>query len=165
MSHELSSECEGIMSQSNDNVAKWCLRLKLRSSSCYNAIRSSGVLHLPSERTLQDYVNWAKPTTGFSTSVDNQLLSEAAIGSSQIPDHHQYVCLVFDKCKVKEDLVYNKHSGELIGYTNASDINGFLNAVDQSCKESEPTSRCMYTLVTVHMHACMYACRVSLLKF
>ena len=96
---------------------------------------------MPSDRTLRDYVNWAKPTTGFSTSVDNQLLAEAAIGSSLTPSHHQYVCLVFDECKIKEDLIYNKHSGELIGYTDVSGINGHLSAVEQSLKESVPTSK------------------------
>lgn len=117
-------------------MIKWCLSLKLQSSSCYNALRSSGVIKLPSDRTLRDYVNWAKPTTGFSTDVDKQLLAEAAIGSSQTPSSHQYVCLIFDECKVKEDLVYNKLSGELIGYTQISDINRHLDAVEQLCKGS-----------------------------
>ena len=43
-----------------------------------------------SDRALRDYVNWAKPTTGFSTSVENQLFAEAAIGSSLTPSHHQF---------------------------------------------------------------------------
>ena len=30
-----------------------------------------------------------------------------------------YVGLLFDEIKIKEDLVYDKHSGELIGYVNA----------------------------------------------
>ena len=58
-------------------MIKWCLSLKLLSSSCYNALRSSGVIKLPSDRTLRDYTNWTKLTTGLSTSVDQQLLIEA----------------------------------------------------------------------------------------
>ena len=60
-------------------MIKWCLSLKLLSSSCYNALRSSGLIKLPSERTLRDYTNWTKSTTGLSVSVDQQLLSEANI--------------------------------------------------------------------------------------
>ena len=32
---------------------RWCLRIKLISSAAYNAFRSSGLLKLPSERTLR----------------------------------------------------------------------------------------------------------------
>ena len=63
---------------------KWCLSLKLQSSSCYNALRSSGVIKLPSDRTLWDYTNWTKATTGLNTDVDKQLLTEAKIHSSDI---------------------------------------------------------------------------------
>ena len=118
-------------------MIKWCLSLKLQSSSCYNALRSSGVIKLPSDRTLRDYTNWTKATTGLNTDVDKQLLTEAKIHSSETPSYHQYVALVFDECKVKEDLIYNKHTGELIGYSNITDINTHLRAVEQSCKGSE----------------------------
>ena len=37
-------------------LIKWCLNLKLLSSSAYHALRTSGFLKLPSERTLRDYI-------------------------------------------------------------------------------------------------------------
>ena len=58
-------------------MIKWCLSLKYLSSSCYNALRSSNVIQLPSERTLRDYSTWTKATTGFSVDVHQQILSEA----------------------------------------------------------------------------------------
>lgn len=39
---------------------------------------------------------------------------------------------VFDECKIKEDLVYNKNTGEVIGFTDITDINNQLNLVEQS---------------------------------
>ena len=38
-------------------IIKWCLNLKLLSSSAYHAMRSSGFMTLPSERTLRDYTS------------------------------------------------------------------------------------------------------------
>lgn len=47
-------------------MIKWCLNLKLLSSSSYHALRSSGVLVLPSERTLRDYTHWMRSDSGFN---------------------------------------------------------------------------------------------------
>ena len=140
-------------------MIKWCLSLKLLSSSCYNALRSSGLIKLPSERTLRDYTNWTKSTTGLSVSVDQQLLSEANIESC---DQNRYVCLIFDECKIKEDLVYNKHSGELIGFTDITDINNHLKSVEQSYSGSIPMSR--HELAT-HMLLFMVRGLFSSLKY
>ena len=41
-------------------MIKWCLHLHMLSSASYNSIRSTGVLKLPSDRTLRDYSNVVK---------------------------------------------------------------------------------------------------------
>ena len=46
-------------------LIKWCLNLKLLSSSAYHAMKTSGFLKLPSERTLRDYVHYFSNTPGF----------------------------------------------------------------------------------------------------
>ena len=38
-------------------IIRWCLNLKLLSSSAYHAVRTAGFISLPSERTLRDYSN------------------------------------------------------------------------------------------------------------
>ena len=118
-------------------MIKWCLSLKMTSSSCYNALRASNVIKLPSERTLRDYVNWAKATTGVSDDIDQQLLKEAKLDTS--PYSHRFICLVFDECKIKEDLIYDKHSGEIVGYSDLTDINNFLDAAEKASEGSIPT--------------------------
>ena len=40
-----------------------------------------------------------------------------------LPKSRQYVTILLDEMKVKEDLVYDKHSGEIIGFTNLGSIN------------------------------------------
>ena len=42
------------------------------------------------------------------------------------PERNKYVLLLLDEMHVKEDLIFNKHSGELIGFSNLGDINVHL---------------------------------------
>ena len=53
-----------------------------------------------------------------------QLVEEAKL--TNILEHQRYIALVFDEVKIKEDLVYNKHSGEMIGFVDLTDINAHL---------------------------------------
>ena len=48
-------------------IIRWCLYLHHRSSGCYPTLRNSGILHLPSERTLRDYRHFAPSSLGFSS--------------------------------------------------------------------------------------------------
>ena len=103
-------------------LIKWCLHLKYKSSSAYHALRSTGVLTLPSERTLRDYTHWTKIDIGFSQAANEQIIHEANIKE----DKDRYTVLVFDEMKVREDLVFNKHTCELIGFVNLGEINNVL---------------------------------------
>ena len=110
-------------------LIKWCLNLKLLSSSAYHAMRTSGFLKLPSERTLKDYVHYFSNRPGFQKEVHQQLLDEAKIES--LPENQRFVSLILDEMKIKEGLVYNKHSGEMIGFTHLGDINNELMKLEQ----------------------------------
>lgn len=46
-------------------IIRYCLSLAAKSPSCYEEIRNSGILVLPSQRTLRDYRNYIRPTRGF----------------------------------------------------------------------------------------------------
>ena len=76
-------------------MIKWCLNLQLLSSSAYQAVKLSGVLVLPSERTLRDYTHYMRSDPGFSQSVDRELIKEAKLDT--VPDFQKHVCLVFDE--------------------------------------------------------------------
>ena len=139
-------------------MIKWCLNLKLMSSSAYSALRTSGVLTLPSQRTLRDYTHFIKPEVGFSDEVDIQLLNEARLESGR--NGERYVCLIFDEVKLKEDLVYDKHSGEMIGFINVGDVNNCLAAFQR-----ESVSDSQKPQLATHMLVFMVCGIVSNLKF
>ena len=58
-------------------MVHWCLNLKMISSAACHAMRSSGFVTLPSERTLQDYSNFFQSKAGFQHEVNKQLMKEA----------------------------------------------------------------------------------------
>jgi hypothetical protein len=43
-----------------------------------------------------------------------------------------------DECKIKEDLIFNKQTGEIIGYTNLAGIDEYFHALEQACNGSMP---------------------------
>ena len=88
---------------------KWCPHLKLFSFSAYHAMRSSGFITLPSERTLCDYTRWIESNTGCQPEVTEQLLDE--LKKVKLPEHlKMHVAVVFNEVKVKEGIVYDKLS-------------------------------------------------------
>ena len=56
-----------------------------------------------------------------------------------------------DEMHIKEDLVYNKHSGELVGFVNLGDINTHLLKYEQSFSgedpQTEPLAKSMFTIM------------------
>ena len=96
-------------------VCRWCLNLKLLSSAAYHSLRTSGFIKLPSERTLRDYTHFFKSKQGFQSEVDTMLKEEVQLNGS-IPHWKKYIVMLLDEMKIKESLVYDKHSGEVIGF-------------------------------------------------
>ena len=115
-------------------IIRWCLYLHHRSSGCYKTLRNSGAFYLPTERTLQDYRHFSPSTTGFSKSLDEQLLQQV---NSQKPEHlAKYVGIVLDEMYVKESLVYDKHTGSLTGYSDIGEVNNLFTELEQDKKGS-----------------------------
>lgn len=108
-------------------IVKWCLNLKHISSAAYNALRNT--LVLPSDRTLRDYTHYIDSRAGFDDNVDKQLMKEANVDN--VPECLKYVCLVLDEVRIKEDLVYDKYSMQVIGFVNVGDINDQLLRFEQ----------------------------------
>ena len=105
-------------------MIKWCLYLKHLSSKTYETLRESECITLPSQRTLSDYTHFVTSASGFSHEIDAQLISATKI--DRLQEFEKCVSLIMDEMYIKEDLVYNKHSGEVVGFANLSDTNTHL---------------------------------------
>ncbi|XP_056003683.1 uncharacterized protein LOC125674046 [Ostrea edulis] len=107
--------------QSNPKGMRWhpmmirfAIFLQYQSSRAYEAIKESGVLKLPNKSTLRDYTNVITPATGFQPHVFEELRKIAA----DLPSEKRFVALLHDEMKIKSDLVYDRRSGQVIGFTN-----------------------------------------------
>lgn len=106
---------------------RWCLNLKYLSSAAYHSLRTAGFVKLPSERTLRDYTHYFKSKTGYQEEVDRMLKDE--VGEEV---WKKFVVVLVDEMKVKEGLVYDKHSCEVIGFAELDNIDAQLNQLEQS---------------------------------
>lgn len=119
-------------------MIKWCIYLRAHSQGAYETLRQSKCIQLPSQRTLRDYTHHLKPGPGFSSGVDSQL--QSAVNIEKCEERDKYVLLLLDEMHVKQDLVYNKNTGELVGFVNLGDINMHLLALEKSLSSSPEES-------------------------
>eukprot|EP00731_Ephydatia_muelleri_P018846 Em0011g886a len=110
-------------------MIRWCLYLRHISGKAYEAMRRSGILKLPTQRTLKDYTYFTSTTIGFSVEVDRQLMDAAKLSSCA--EYEKCVILVMDEVHIKEDLVFDKRNGNLLGFTSLGDINDKLMGLEQ----------------------------------
>ena len=116
-------------------MIRWCLYLCHHSGRTYEALRESGVISLPSQRTLRDYTHCVQASSGFSAEEDDRL--SAAMKLVSCENHEKLVMLLLDEIHVRENLVFEKHEGSLIGFANVGDINTHLLAFENQVFEKE----------------------------
>lgn len=121
-------------------LIKWCLYLHHRSSGAYEALRKSGVIDLPSGRTLRDYTHFVPAVVGFSTAIDKQLL-QLVKQTKPSPALAKYITLVIDEMHVKEGLVFNKFSGSFTGFVQLDEISTHLLDYENKCQQEEHSTR------------------------
>ena len=56
------------------------------------------------------------------------------------PEREKCVLLLLDEMHIREDLVFDKHTGAMIGFTNLGDINDHLLHFEQSLSDGAPAS-------------------------
>ena len=85
-------------------IIRYCLSLVAKSPACYEELRRSKILKLPSQRTLRDYKNCIRPHTGFQEKVIEDLKEQ----TNSYFDVQRYVVLLFDEMKITSNLVFDK---------------------------------------------------------
>ena len=101
-------------------VIRFALNLKYLSSSAYTAVRKSGFLSLPSERTLRDYTHWTSAHHGIQLEFVEQFLE---LMEKEVKGPSKSCALCMDEMKIKSGLVFSRRSGDLVGFVNLGSVN------------------------------------------
>lgn len=120
-----------------------------RSSGAYNTLRDSGVVMLPSGRTLRDYRHHSPAKSGFSNSFDLQLLERARTTKPQ--DLAKYVTILVDEMYVREGVVYRKTTGDLTGFVELGDVDTYLDEYERCSLQGSRKSRELAKTIVVFM--------------
>lgn len=52
-----------------------------------------------------------------------------------------------DEMKIKEDIIYDKYSGHLIGFTSLGEVNDMLLNMEQKCADNSPVAKHIFVLM------------------
>lgn len=94
-------------------MIRWALTVQAKSSSTYNLMRDSGMVCLPSDRTLSDF----KHCRPLEAGVDHYAIQQTAKTHPNAD-----FTLMLDEMKIKNGLVYNRNTGKLSGYVGMGDL-------------------------------------------
>ena len=122
------SSCTGV--RYHPMIIRFCLSLATKSPLCYEELWNSKVLILPSRRRLKGYRNAIPPQREFQ----EEIVEELKALTDPYFDLQRYVVLFLDEMKVMSNLVLDKVTGELIGFTDLGDVElnfGVLEKVDE----------------------------------
>lgn len=95
-------------------MIRLAILLHCQSPSAYRTLRDTGVLKLPGESTLRDYSNVMHPEQGFNSAVMEELLGAI----KDLVDSQRFVVLLHDEMSIKQDLVFDQRTDELVGFIN-----------------------------------------------
>ena len=112
---------------------RFALNLKYLSTSAYKAIRQGGLINLPSERTLSDYTHWTTPHSGVQKEYIEEFIRLMDVTSCV----QKHCCLSMDEMKIKSGLVFNKHTGKLVGFVDLGSVNHGIELLANGGSEPE----------------------------
>ena len=109
-------------------IIRFALSLHGKSPSAYRELQDSGALILHSERVQQDYKNYFKPKAG----INKENVETLCAKTSSFTSVQRYVAVVMDEMKIQWNLVFDKVSGDLVGFISLGDpMTNFSNLTDE----------------------------------
>ena len=95
------------------SMIRFALAIYTASPSAYQAARDSGIIKLPSQRTLFDYTHVNPASKGIDSAVLDNVFKRIENFENEYQKYHVLMC---DEMHISKNLVFKKSTGELIGY-------------------------------------------------
>ena len=106
-------------------LVRFALNLKYASSGAYHAVCESGLIALPSERTLRDYTHWIRmKEDGIQAEVVQHM--KKVLHFDGLEDHETNFALS------RSGLVCRKDTGVITGFCNLGEVNKHFERLSQS---------------------------------
>jgi hypothetical protein len=131
-------------------MIRFALALHLTSPSAYELVRQTGMVKLPCSMTLFDYSHVQPAEEG----VDRVVLESVAERVKKFPEKHKkYHVLMMDEMYISQNLVFEKSSGKLIGYTKLDTIESEIKNLEElmDATESVKPEESLASKVLVYM--------------
>ena len=81
-------------------MIRFALNLKYASTAAYRAVQQSGIISLPSERTLRDYTHWVSIKDGPQIEVLQHIKKSIGLSEETTSDSQIYFALIMDEMKI-----------------------------------------------------------------
>ncbi|KAK3924597.1 Transposable element P transposase [Frankliniella fusca] len=107
-------------------LIRFALLIKSNSPSAYSSMRDTGLITLPSERTLFDYSHIMPSREGCIPEKFDRISKEVEKYSEEYKKMHT---LIFDEIHISQKLVYMKSTGQLVGYVNLTEVEEEMKAL------------------------------------
>ncbi|KAK3911433.1 Membrane protein insertase YidC [Frankliniella fusca] len=135
---ELSSDITEILSSANLSVAhSLFLQQQLKAINCKKIpreLQEIGFIKLPTARTLFDYSHATKIEQGIDTTILADVAKQVA---SEELNRKQYHVLLADEMYISKNLVVQKSTGEVIGFTNLDNLDKEVKILDTYLDDPE----------------------------
>lgn len=106
-------------------MIRFALSIFHKSPAAYGALYESGVLTLPCRRTLFDYTHF-KP---IKDGIHYEVLESVAKEVEKLKLYQRYHTLMCDEMYISKSLVYEKHTGRIIGYVTLDEVQQELDSL------------------------------------
>ena len=100
-------------------MVRFALSVHLTSPAAYEMMRQTGMIKLPSSSTLFEYSHVEKVSEGVDETVIKSVLDRLKKFEEK---HKKYHVLMADEIHISQNLVFQKSTGQMIGYTSLDDI-------------------------------------------
>ncbi|KAK3922593.1 Transposable element P transposase [Frankliniella fusca] len=116
-------------------MIRFALAIHLTSPTAYDLLRQTGMVKLPHSNTLFDYSH-VRP---IQEGVDRVVLESVQERVRKFPEKHKkYHVLMMDEMYICQNLVFQKSSGQMIGYTSLDTIESEMKILENLIDATEP---------------------------
>ena len=103
------------------------IHLEAKGSGLYHEMRKLGVVTLPGKTTLRDYTSLLPETLG----IRHRNISSLKERCQDTPSGRMFFSLMMDEMTIRENIVFDTKSGNLIGFVNLSQTEEEIERLDQ----------------------------------